>query len=1341
MPPPSAFEGGIEVGEDDFKKADRLAARAARFSNKLPGNRFKELEESRTKERKAFEAQGLIKVGKTELGDAVDMKGTCEQMCSDYEREFREYTREIHPFEAAPNKRMDPAKAVAAYSRSDAGAGHGESAILPSDLRTPQTLVRTLDYLFAKVMSTQSPELIGAPTARKALGYTAGFIRDRTRAIRKEFAMQSSWGHEEAIASFERIARWHILCLRELQEETGMNSDMHIDSAELGRCFTSLRQHYNDRREELGTDLPCSNEPEFQAYMLIFNLADKSVAIPTSELPSVILDHPLVKIAWEIRRTAQRNFDTQKEGSKSNAEYGANMINLFVRLLQQPKFPYLLSCLVEVRLREMRRSALRALTRTYPRLRSDPLRYNDQGEVVERRMVLIQTLDKILGCEEQEDEETAYDDIEPVSRSSDEEAVNVVTKFELDVFPDVKQAIGALINLGSTFNDNRDAPFTRRWKLITSKREGIAFVDVVNGKAGIHIDGTSAPAPQPARRPTLPMSTPLNAAAPAFPPKAAVAETIKAAPPSAFSFNPTPAAPVAQSSIKRPKEDVAVPTNASSPFSFFSKAANTSTIEGKSPRPAAPAQTAPAFSFSTPAPTPPTLRTQPPQAGTTLMTTEPSQLLIPPPAASTSTLAPQPSSRGSFSIQITEPSSSSAPSSTPSAKALGKRPALPSPPLSRSLSRASEADRRKSRQALPALRDAMLQELMQSTLSDMTIDLLKMVKQEQAARQYHQAADKRHNAIQTWSQWVYDSLKQQRIDRILAKAVLNELKWRYLARKYLAIWRDWARERRRAQAALRKERARVLTTFQSMGLGSADTLLAEHSVDSAEGGMPEDRDEFLVDVALREAAAERSHLYAPSTFLHIIARHIAPLLSSSIADNRGTPLASPLSTNSRSVPTMHRWETFLSLASGAGSAPPSSASKWLRDKLSVKGEEFYEYSDILFETSVIGSEDDVRAGAVGLIVFEAPLQGPVSSHEKNRKDAQNRLECLAHVCRDQANRYDPALLIITWEDEDLDALSSRLSIASQLVPFSSKTILSLQVVHEVDSRLEMALGAILPSIDLKCQVLIPLQDLVADLLPIWARFADTALRILQHQSTNFSFAVRVFEEGLSIVNQVSKLASDNIGKVEISESATFDPILLPPFDSVAPTSASGAADAIASYLSHEDLSGISEVKLLLGPLSRAVANDATLPVIDILSSLALLVFGEMAGQTLLLESYWPASVAQEVVKGYLSTTTKQYEKYLSLKLDVLGRMLVSPAKNKSTSIRTSEVPLSYESNSENSPIPSVKIGIKRGRLSSSENLKSSPNAKQIKAAKNAKLLQAMAEVNRTLGEMDMDAVY
>jgi hypothetical protein len=155
----------------------------------------------RVKEREAFENRGLIKTGKTELGDAVDMRGSCLRMCSDYEREFREYTREVHQFEevslsgkllvcvsrhysirrgtrerttklweswtqgqmlwaaserythillthvqrTGDGKRIDPEKAVAAYTRSDAGAGLGDSAILPSDLRTPETLVVRLN--------------------------------------------------------------------------------------------------------------------------------------------------------------------------------------------------------------------------------------------------------------------------------------------------------------------------------------------------------------------------------------------------------------------------------------------------------------------------------------------------------------------------------------------------------------------------------------------------------------------------------------------------------------------------------------------------------------------------------------------------------------------------------------------------------------------------------------------------------------------------------------------------------------------------------------------------------------------------------------------------------------------------------------------------------------------------------------------------------------------------------------------------------------------------------------------------------------------------------------------
>lgn len=45
-----------------------------------------------------------------------------------------------------------------------------------------------------------------------------------------------------------------------------------------------------------------------------------------------------------------------------------------------------------------------------------------------------------------------------------------------------------------------------------------------------------------------------------------------------------------------------------------------------------------------------------------------------------------------------------------------------------------------------------------------------------------------------------------------------------------------------------------------------------------------------------------------------------------------------------------------------------------------------------------------------------------------------------------------------------------------------------------------------------------------------------------------AFALCVFECGLSVINQVAHLARDNVGKVEISESASFDPIALPHWD-------------------------------------------------------------------------------------------------------------------------------------------------------------------------------------------------
>ncbi|KIR34896.1 nuclear export factor [Cryptococcus deuterogattii MMRL2647] len=173
-----------------------------------------------------------------------------------------------------------------------------------------------------------------------------------------------------------------------------------------------------------------------------------------------------------------------------------NNIRRFIKLLSSPKVPYLLACLVEIRLREMRRSALRAMTRAYPRLKTEPIRMNEKGQVVERRMVLVETLNKILGCMTPDSTPSAWDDVPTRSAAElipDNESEAICRRFNIPLFPPDNggsEKRGALINLGTPFDDNKDAPYTRRWALVSAKRGGKGFVQVVNSGSPLSSEGS-----------------------------------------------------------------------------------------------------------------------------------------------------------------------------------------------------------------------------------------------------------------------------------------------------------------------------------------------------------------------------------------------------------------------------------------------------------------------------------------------------------------------------------------------------------------------------------------------------------------------------------------------------------------------------------------------------------------------------------------------------------------------------------------------------------------------------------------------------------------------------------
>jgi hypothetical protein len=137
----------------------------------------------RTKVRAALIRVGLLDDPDKpkKLSEAIDFKGTCEDMCPEFEKITRIVERDVQGAEKelAPDGNLWPVphRMVKAFSRGAAG----QDAPLPMDVRSPAALRRTLDYLFHTVLGEDGD-----------LSTVHGFLWDRTRAIRRDFVFQSS---------------------------------------------------------------------------------------------------------------------------------------------------------------------------------------------------------------------------------------------------------------------------------------------------------------------------------------------------------------------------------------------------------------------------------------------------------------------------------------------------------------------------------------------------------------------------------------------------------------------------------------------------------------------------------------------------------------------------------------------------------------------------------------------------------------------------------------------------------------------------------------------------------------------------------------------------------------------------------------------------------------------------------------------------------------------------------------------------------------------------------------------------------------------------------------------
>ncbi|KAJ1969304.1 actin cytoskeleton and mitosis protein [Dispira parvispora] len=318
--------------------------RKKRFNAAMANNQYLELKDSREREREACIRQGLIPdpLKRQDLASAITLVGTCQDMCPLFEREEREYKNNVEKFEYIPGtKRIDPHRAVKAFQRSAAG----KEQPLPSDVRPPPVLLRTLDYLMNEIVVSD-----------EALQESHGFVRDRTRAIRTDFTLQNSRGLE-AVEAHEQIARYHILCCHHM---CGVPSfSMQQEKEQLGKVLQSLQEFYDDLRKE-GT--VCPNEAEFRAYHIAMNLFDIDMVRFAQFLSSDVFKNPAVQLVLRFHGYVQFNANSRTtKSAPRNIESSLFSFKKFFKQLGSTGTPYLLACLLQLHFNTVRRNALYAL--------------------------------------------------------------------------------------------------------------------------------------------------------------------------------------------------------------------------------------------------------------------------------------------------------------------------------------------------------------------------------------------------------------------------------------------------------------------------------------------------------------------------------------------------------------------------------------------------------------------------------------------------------------------------------------------------------------------------------------------------------------------------------------------------------------------------------------------------------------------------------------------------------------------------------------------------------------------------------------------------------------------
>ncbi|RAL14206.1 putative leucine permease transcriptional regulator (SAC3) [Aspergillus homomorphus CBS 101889] len=362
-------------------------------------DRYEKLKLDRTKQREKAIREGQMADPNqpTSLQQAITPVGTCTSMCPEFERVERIVQKMVDKSE----KYLHPAtntlqnmelKMLKRFRRSAAGY----DAQLPSDIRTPHTLLQTMNYLIRHVLNGSEP-----------LGLIHKFVWDRTRSIRNDFSVQQLTQEDDvkiAVTCLERIARFHIVSLHLLSSPANEEPfDRHQEREQLNNTMLSLMYYYDDNRGRI----PFPNEDEFRAYYILFSIHDQRPDLESrvQKWPVELRSSPRVQMALELFAAASNTWEYQGtlDAKRPNA-IAQGFYMRFFNLIDSPGVPYLMACVAEIYFNHMRQTAIRSIWKAYCRYPASQQHKNEEWTVDELTTVLrFDNYDQTIKfCEEQD---------------------------------------------------------------------------------------------------------------------------------------------------------------------------------------------------------------------------------------------------------------------------------------------------------------------------------------------------------------------------------------------------------------------------------------------------------------------------------------------------------------------------------------------------------------------------------------------------------------------------------------------------------------------------------------------------------------------------------------------------------------------------------------------------------------------------------------------------------------------------------------------------------------------------------------------------------------------------